>query len=694
MLLEIGTEELPPGALERLRQAFRDGLRERLESAGVPFAGAVESFATPRRLAVRVAQVGPRQPDRSFERLGPKVEAAFDAEGRATKAAEGFARSAGVTVDELARVDTEKGARVVARGVEPGRPLDELLPELVDATLEGLPIPKRMRWGSGERAFVRPVHWVVALHGERVIEKEVFGVIAGRRTQGHRFHHGGWLELRKPGDYERALEADGWVVVDPQERRQRIATQVREQAQAAGGEADLDEGLLDEVNALVEWPVALWGSFDPGFLEVAEEALVSSMQGHQRCFPVRDASGRLLPVFVAVANLQSRKLEEVRRGNERVIRPRLADAQFFWHQDQARPLADRLEELDEVLFHRALGSMRARSLRLERGARSWLQRVGSGDAAAAARAGLLAKCDLVTEMVGEFPELQGIMGGHYARRSGESEGVAQAIREHYRPAFSGDSLPSTAEGIAVSVADRIDTLVGIFGADGAPSGDKDPFALRRAALGLVRCILESGVGGNLREGIEAAAEAYREQGVALAEVAKPVLEFCRERLKGYFAEQGFRAEVLQAVEDFPVENPADLARRVEACHAFLSRPEAGALVSAHKRISNILRQAEQRGEAAAAGIPGFASDAPDAERALGEALRAVKERVQESTAKGDYHTALMELAGLRPAVDGFFDGVMVMDPDPGVRARRLGLLRTLRDLFLGVADISRLPGPE
>lgn len=690
LLIEIGTEELPPRALRRLMDALHSELVEELAQARLE-PGEARAFATPRRLAVRVDALAVRQADEPIERLGPKVEAAYDAAGAPTKAAEGFARSCGVGLEALEVAETDKGQRLAWRGVQPGEAATGLLPGLVEAALERLPIPKRMRWGSGEVVFVRPVHWVVALLGDAVVPGEILGIPCGRTTYGHRFHGdaGAGIELGGPYDYEGRLHDTGCVVADFDERRRRVETGIHREAAAAGGTAVADDALLDEVTGLVEWPVAISGSFDRRFLEIPEEALIASMQGHQRCFPVRGEAGALEPRFIAVANIESRRPEEVRRGNERVIRPRLADAEFFWQQDRRRSLAARLEALEEVVFHRRLGSLRARSERLSALAGELARRLGV-DETAARRAGLLAKCDLVTEMVDEFPELQGIMGGHYAAQDGEGEAVAAAIGEHYRPAFAGDELPGTAVGQVVAIADRIDMLVGIFAADGPPSAEKDPFGLRRAAIGLLRCLIEAGHAIDLRALAQlAAAQLPEGEGVDPQGAQEQVLAFCHERLRGYYLDSGYAPELFEAVAAASPSSPLDAQRRMQACAAFWQRPEAQTLAGAHKRIRNILRRAE----AVAPVAPEAVESGPEpAEQALAEALRRQWGQAQPLIEAGDYAAALGHLAELHTAVDRFFDEVRVMVDDPALHRRRLQLLGAVRDAFSSVVDLAYLPG--
>ncbi|MBK1733716.1 glycine--tRNA ligase subunit beta [Halorhodospira abdelmalekii] len=689
LLIEIGTEELPPRALRPLMAAFRDELVAELKEARLAPEG-VQAYATPRRLAVFIDQLATAQADEQVERLGPKEASARTQDGGWSQAAEGFARSCGVGVEALTVVDTDKGRRLAWRGVQPGQAAVAIIPDAVAAALGRLPIPKRMRWGAGTVEFVRPVHWVVALLGSDVVPGCVMEIPCGRTTYGHRFHGRGReaIELAHAAEYAATLHREGSVIADFDERREQIAAAVAQQAEQLGGEAVLDEALLDEITALVEWPVALTGGFDPRFLAVPEEALISSMQGHQRCLPIRDASGALQPHFIAVANIASRQPEEVRRGNERVIRPRLADAEFFWLQDRRRPLADRLDDLAAVTFHRQLGDLRARSERIAELAARLARQTGA-EPITAYRAGLLCKCDLVTEMVGEFPELQGIMGGYYAEADGEEAAVATAIREHYRPAFAGDALPTTQLGQIVSLAERIDTLVGIFATDGPPSADKDPFALRRAAIGLLRGLVEGGHDLDLGELLEFAA-GQLPIAVDTAAVVEAVKRFALERLRGYYAEQGFRSELFEAVAAIAPNSPLDFHRRLTAVAAFWQRPEAEHLAAANKRIRNILRRTEMAVSGDPAQPPqGGGSEA--AEQQLAGALAACWRQAEPHIAAGEYESALHHLAALHEPVDRFFDEVLVMDEDAEVRRRRLELLDGVRAAFAAVADVSELP---
>ena len=686
LLIEIGTEELPPTALRRLRDAFHHGIVHGLDRLDLSH-GAVRAYATPRRLAVVVENLAAGQADREIERRGPGVQAAFDADGKPTKAAEGFARSCGVEVSELNEIETDKGRWLAYRGTQAGKSLDALLPEVIHEALNRLPIPKRMRWGAGDATFVRPVHWAVVLFDGRALEIEVLGVTAGQETRGHRFHHPQRIHLASAAEYEDKLESEGRVIVDFDRRRSLIEEQAQAAAGKLGGQPLMDNALLDEVTALVEWPQPIVGGFDERFLAVPAEALISSMQGHQKYFPVVDAEQRLLPRFITISNIESRDPGEVTRGNERVIRPRLSDAAFFWDQDRKRPLADRIEALGDIVFQQKLGSLHDKAERVAR--------IGEGFAdeydvapTAIRRAALLARADLLTEMVGEFPELQGIMGRYYAVHDGEPADVAAALDEQYRPRFAGDTVPQGAVAQLLAVADRADTLLGIFAIGQAPTGDKDPFALRRAALGLLRTLIENVSELDLRTLLEVAATQLPEALNGASHV-QAVFDFCMERLRGYYQDQGFATEMFDAVLAAAPRQPLDFHRRMLGCRAFLELPEAASLAAAHKRISNILRKA-----GAEPGAIDTSRLGEGAERELHERLESAREAVAPAREEGNYQAVLKRLAELREPVDRFFDEVMVMAEDEAVRENRLALLQQLRDQFLAVADISRLPSGD
>ncbi len=692
-LVEIGAEEMPPKSLAALGEAFRDGVVAGLAGAGLSH-GAVQAWFTPRRLAVQVDKLLDRQPEQRMERRGPPVKAAFDAAGKPTRAATAFADSCGVAVEALTRITDDKGEFLFCRTTRPGEPAAKLLPGIVQAALDRLPIARRMRWGDGEAQFVRPVHWVVLLHGSEVVPAEILGIPAGRMTRGHRFHAKKPIALRSPGGYLAALEK-GKVCADYQARRARIRAAVAAAAEQAGGTALIDPAVLDEVTALTEWPVPLAGGFEPRFLELPPEVLIATMQDHQRYFPVRGPDGALMPRFIAVANLESKDPAQVRAGNERVIRPRLADAAFFYAADRKARLADRREALAAVTFQAQLGSLADKSARVTALA-GQVARVAGSDAGAAQRAAELAKCDLLTAMVGEFPELQGVMGRYYARHDGEAEEVAAALAEQYLPRFAGDALPATGAGLALAIADKLDTLVGIFAIGQKPTGTRDPYGLRRAALGVLRILIETGIALDLRELIRSALESVTADVVRLG--GKPPAEgltedlyaYMMERLRAWYLESGsgITTEMFDAVLDTRPASPLDFDQRLRALAAFLQLPDAAGLTAANKRIANILRKA---GEQPSPRVdPGLLTDAE--ERQLATAIEALRRDVERLVTARSYADALTRLASLRPAVDAFFDKVLVMADDARVRANRLALLAALQRLFLHIANLSRLPG--
>lgn len=689
-LVELGTEELPPKSLRDLQDAFARGVQQGIDQAGLAH-GEIRGYATPRRLAVLVKRLATRQPDQSVRRKGPPITAAFDAAGQPTRAAIAFAQSCGVGVEALQRQEEGKGTFLFYVGTKPGEPTASLLPGIVSSALDALPIPKRMRWGAGEAEFVRPVHWLVMLFGKDVIDATLLDVKAGNLTRGHRFMAPKPIRISSPATYVRALRERGRVIADFDERRSRIRELVQAEAANVGGRALIDEALLDEVTALVEWPVPLAGRFEERFLQLPREVLISTLQDHQRYFPVESADGALMPWFIAVSNIESREPDRVREGNERVVRPRLADGAFFWEQDRRQPLFSRREALDGVTFQAKLGSQGARVGRIRELA-SHIAASRGTDRAITERAAELSKCDLLTAMVGEFPELQGVMGRYYALADGEPPEVAEAIREHYLPRGAGDELPATDAGIAVALADKLDTLAGIFAIGQRPSGTRDPFGLRRAAIGVLRILIEKGLDLDLRELIERAVSL---QPVPAGQAADEVYDYVMERLRAYYLEgagadgkTAITTEMFDAVLATRPRSPLDFDARLKALSAFLELPEAASLTAANKRIANILRKA---GETPPQSVSAEALREP-AEVNLYEALRNLQSEVSDATARRDYGAALSRLAGLRPTVDAFFDQVMVMAEDPALRANRLALLSSLRDLFGGIVDLSRLPG--
>ncbi|MCB1775240.1 MAG: glycine--tRNA ligase subunit beta [Gammaproteobacteria bacterium] len=683
LLFELGTEELPPVALKRLSEALEREFVGGLDDAGLSH-GEVTAYCAPRRLALLVRDCATSQPDREMERRGPAVAAAFDGNGAPTKAAEGFARSCGTTVDQLDRVETDKGAWLVYQVHQAGQPAAELLPGIAENALNRLPIPKRMRWGDSDAQFVRPVHWLLFLHGEQVVPCTLLDAEAGNQTYGHRFHHPQAITVFNPADYADVLNDLGKVIAHFPTRREKIRNQVEALATELGGVADLDDDLLDEVTALNEWPVPVGGTFEERFLEVPQEALVATMKGNQKYFPVFDASGRLLNRFITIANIDSAQPELIREGNERVIRPRLADAMFFWQQDGKRRLSDHIAGLHHVVFQKDLGSMFEKSERVAALAEYIADGIG-GDRVLARRAGELSRCDLMTEMVFEFPEMQGIMGRYQAQRDGEPDELASAMDEFYMPRFSGDRLPQTRTGIAISLAEKLDTLVGIFGIGMKPTGDKDPFALRRAALGALRIMREHSLTLDLRKLLGLAEEQLRDK---LKEPATTdsVYGFMLDRLKGIYADEGTAHDVFEAVAAIKPASVADFEQRVRAVSEFRSMPQAEALAAANKRISNILRKNDSP-------VPDTVDESlfeDDAERALAERVQQVSAQVAPMAGNADYTAILKTLSQLRDPVDRFFDDVMVMADDAAVRGNRLALLRSLADEFLRVADVSLL----
>ncbi len=684
LLFELGTEELPPGSLRALGEALRAEVCARLDEQRIAH-GAAQWFASPRRLAVLVSGVASLQDDAVIEKLGPQVSAAFDASGKATGAALGFARGCGVDVSELGRAQGDKGERLAFRQTMPGQPTASLLPALIESALCALPIAKRMRWGARRDEFVRPVQWVVLLLGSTVVTGTVLGLEAGRTTRGHRVHGESSIALANAAEYAQTLRTRGFVIADHEERLAEVARQVDAAAQAAGGQAELDPALLEEVCSLVEWPCALAGRFEERFLEVPAEALVSSMKGHQKFFPVRDAAGALLPCFVTVANIESRDPAQVVAGNQRVIRPRLSDAAFFYAQDRQTTLAARRERLRSVVFQTDLGSVWDKTERVASLAGHIGAQLGA-DAALCRRAGELSKSDLVSEMVLEFDELQGTMGRYYALNDGEPAAVAEALVEQYLPRQSGGALPQTEVGAALAIADRLDTLVGIFGIGQPPTGSKDPFALRRAALGVLRIIVERELPLDLQPLLEAAAAAHRNLPRG-ASVVADVRDYMLERFRAWYADAGLRVECVMAVQARGVTAPLDVDRRVRAVSAFSALPEAATLAAANKRVANIL-QKQAEGSVPVSVDPALFQDA--AESSLAAALESAIDACAPLLARGDYSAALIRLAELRAPVDDFFGQVLVMSEDTALRNNRMALLARLRAAFLAVADISAL----
>jgi glycyl-tRNA synthetase beta chain len=683
LLIEIGTEELPPKALKRLAMAFADEMHSGFEKKDLGH-GAYQWFATPRRLAVLVQDLVAGQEDREVQRRGPALAAAYDKDGVPTKATEGFARSCGVSVDALGTLETDKGSWLSYTATETGNATPDLLEEIINTALNRLPIPKRMRWGSGEAEFVRPVHWVVVLFGEEAVPCSVLDVTAECNTYGHRFHHPQAIELSSPLEYSSKLEKEGWVIADYAQRQKLIREGVESAASEKAGTALIDPELLDEVTALVEWPMIISGSFDKQFLELPNEVLIATMQDNQKYFPVKDADGQLLANFITVANIDSKAPEEISKGNERVIFPRLSDAAFFWQRDIAKPLADYQSGLKDIVYQKQLGSLHDKSLRVAEIA-AYLADELAINKGNVQRAANLAKCDLLSDMVGEFPELQGTMGRYYALHSGEDADVAQALDEQYMPRFAGDDLPANPVGQALALAEKFDTLIGIFAIGQVPTGDKDPFGLRRAAIGCLRIIIECGLDIDLIACLKTTAEKF-DQPIKADDAVEAVFKFMMERLRRYYADTDIGNDIFESVLALAPPRPLDFHRRVQAVSNFTTLAEAESLAAANKRIQNILKQ--NKADVADKIDEGLLQE--PAEKLLAAALNQISSAVQPMFDNNDYANILTGLAGLRNPVDNFFDEVMVMCDDEAIKLNRLALLNQINALFMTTADISKL----
>ena len=714
-LVEIGTEELPPKALKTLATSFADNVEAELNQAGLTF-DKIEWFAAPRRLAVKVLNLATQQPSKEIEKRGPAVSAAFDAEGKPTKAAEGWARGCGITVEQAERIATDKGEWLVHRAKIEGQPTKNLLNDIVTNALAKLPIPKPMRWADKTVQFIRPVHTVTMLLGDELIEGEILGVASARTIRGHRFLGEKEFEIQHADQYPQLLREKGSVVADFNERKAEILAKSQAKATALGGVADIEESLLEEVTSLVEYPNVLAAKFEERFLAVPAEALVYTMKGDQKYFPIYDKDGKLLPHFIFVSNINPEDPTAIIEGNEKVVRPRLTDAEFFFKTDLKQKLVDRLSRLETVLFQQQLGTLKDKTDRIEQLAGEIAKQIGA-DEAKAKRAGLLSKCDLMTNMVFEFTDTQGVMGMHYARHDGEDEEVAVALNEQYMPRFAGDELPKSLVASAVALADKFDTLTGIFGIGQAPKGSADPFALRRAALGALRIIVEKNLPLDLEDLVKKSVQSYesvaqtkfeenlgkgnprpifaiQKDGESKLSVASPltnanvvkeVVDFMLGRFRAWYQDEGIAVDVIQAVLARRPTRPADFDARVHAVSHFRTLDSAEALAAANKRVSNILAKAD-----AAIGEINLTACVEPAEKALAEAVLTLRTEVQPLIAKGDYTAVLDKLANLRAPVDSFFDNVMVNAEDPALRQNRLAILNTLQDLFLQVADISLL----
>ena len=682
-LVEIGTEELPPKALRSLAEAFAAQVTAELDAANLAH-GEVSWFASPRRLALKVATLSAAQPDREVEKRGPAIAAAFDAEGNATKAAEGWARGNGITVDQAERLSTDKGEWLVHRAQVKGETAQALLPAMIATALSKLPVPKLMRWGASDVQFVRPVHTVTLLLGDELIPGTILGIDSARIIRGHRFMGEKEIALENADQYPEILEKRGQVIANYQTRKAMIKADAEAAARQLGGVADLSDSLLEEVTSLVEWPVVLTATFEEKFLKVPAEALVYTMKGDQKYFPVYDNDGNLLPNFIFVTNIESSDPQQIISGNEKVVRPRLADAEFFFNNDRKKRLEENLPRLETVLFQKDLGTLRDKTDRIQALA-GWIAAQIGADVNHATRAGLLSKCDLMTNMVFEFTDTQGVMGMHYARHDGEAEDVAVALNEQYQPRFAGDELPSSPVACALAIADKMDTLAGIFGIGQHPKGDKDPFALRRAALGVLRIIVEKNLPLDLQTLTEEAVRLYGTK-LSNAKVVDDVIDFMLGRFRSWYQEEGHSIDTLQAVLARRPTRPADFDARMKAVSHFRTLEAAAALAAANKRVSNILaKSTETLNDSVQASLL-----KENEEIQLATFVTALSSKLQPYFAEGRYQDALIELAQLREAVDNFFDKVMVNAEDPAVRVNRLTLLSKLRELFLQVADISLL----
>jgi glycyl-tRNA synthetase beta chain len=682
LLIELGTEELPPKSLKNLAVTFYQQIKDQLDSAGLTYED-IQWFATPRRLAVKVSQLVEKQADKEIEKRGPAIDVAFDAEGNPSKAAQGWARSNGISVKEAQRLKTDKGEWLLHRATQTGKTIAELIPAMVNIAVSKLPVPKPMRWGSTRTQFIRPVHTLTIMFGAEIIAGETLEVTSSNVVMGHRFHHEGFVTLAHANEYEDKLTS-AFVQVNYQERQALILSEINKAAQQLDGVALIDDELLEEVTGLVEWPVILIGSFDKAFLDVPAEPLIYSMKDHQKYFPVNDKNGQLLNKFIFVTNIESKDPIQVIKGNEKVIRPRLADAEFFFKTDKSKTLASRLESLSSVLFQKQLGTLKEKSERIASLSAVIAGQIGE-NTEQAKRAGLLSKTDLMSDMVLEFPQVQGTMGKYYAENDGEAPEVAQALEDQYRPRYAGDALPEGNIGCAVAIADKIDSLVGIFGINQAPKGDKDPFALRRAAIGLIRIIIDKKLPLDINTLIKESVGLYGDK-LSNENVNVQVVDFVLGRFRAYYQEQGISVDVIQAVLANAPTEPLDFEKRIKAVSHFKSLEQAATLAAANKRVGNIL--AKFSGEL----YPTFKADlaTETQEKALAEAFNKVKATIAPMMLAKDYQAALTELACLKAPIDNFFDNVMVMADDEAIKTNRLTLLNEIRNSFFAIADVALL----
>ncbi len=682
LLIELGTEELPPKSLKTLATAFYEGIKSQLDANDLAYSD-IKWFASPRRLAVQVLDLVAKQQDKVVEKRGPAVNVAFDEQGQASKAAMGWARSNGITVEQAERLTTPKGEWLLHKATVVGKPISELVPDIVTTALNKLPIAKPMRWGAERIQFIRPVHTLTMLYGEQIISGSALGVSSSNQVQGHRFHHQGLVTLNHANDYQAEL-VKAFVEVDYQARQDKIIAQIKQAATDISAVALIDEDLLEEVTSLVEWPVTLVGTFDEDFLNVPAEPLIYSMKDHQKYFPVTNSDGELVNKFIFVANIESKDPREVIFGNEKVIRPRLADAEFFFKTDQKQTLESRLSTLESVLFQKQLGTLKAKSKRIAELSKVIANQLGE-NSDDAYRAGLLSKTDLMSDMVLEFPQVQGTMGKYYALNDGESAAIAQALEDQYRPRYAGDSLPEANIGCAVAISDKIDSLVGIFGINQPPKGDKDPFALRRAAIGVIRIIIEKQLDLDLETLINVSITLFGDK-LTNENTAENVLDFVMGRFRAFYQEQGIAVDVIQAVLAKKPSAPLDFDKRIKAVSYFGNLPEAETLAAANKRVGNILAKFD--GQL----YDGFKAElaTEEAEQDLATIFSAVTLKITPLMADKNYQAALTELAQLKTPIDTFFDSVMVMSDEEAVKINRLTLLNEIRNSFFAIADISVL----
>ena len=682
LLIELGTEELPPKALKKLAVTFLEQIKWQLDSAELAYEE-IKWFATPRRMAVVVSQLVGRQADKIIDKRGPAVNVAFDVDGNASKAAIGWARSNGIDIGQAERLKTDKGEWLLHRATQAGKSVEDLIPEIVNTALTKLPIPKPMRWGSAKTQFIRPVHTLTLLYGSKVIIGETLGIFSDNKITGHRFHHNGLVTINHANDYQASLKK-AFVIADYDKRQQLIFEQINKAAASINGKALIDTELLEEVTGLVEWPVTLVGSFDKSFLDIPAEPLIYSMKDHQKYFPVLGEDGQLINKFIFVANIESKDPQQVVFGNEKVIRPRLADAEFFFNTDKKHSLESRLMKLESVLFQKQLGSLKEKSERIAQ-LSEFIAVELNENKDDAYRAGLLSKTDLLTDMVLEFPQVQGTMGKYYARNDGESEAIAQALEDQYRPRYAGDDLPDGQIGCAVAIADKVDSLVGIFGINQAPKGDKDPFALRRAAIGLIRIIIEKDLNLDIAILVNESIKLFSDK-LINKNTAENVIDFVMGRFRAYYQEKKFNIDVIQAVLAKKPTAPLDFDKRIKAVSYFRDLVEAEALAAANKRVGNILAKFD--GELYEIFNDDLAEEG--AETLLATVYSDINNTIIPLLAEQDYQAALTELAKLKAPIDNFFDNVMVMSDDEAVKINRLTLLNQIRNSFLAIADISVL----